>query len=131
MSAPSDSSDALTSSQRAAYTAARDEVLTRWGGLEAYCLGMFRAGLAYSTPGASPADEVLPSAEDALQKALSYADGSTSDYWNQMIESTDGETRIAGLAHVAVADAAKAQAWSSLAVALFAKESRRTPGGES
>lgn len=67
--------------------------------------------------------ETPRTADEALERAVEYADGRRSDGWNQMIESTEGGAeRSAGMASVATEDAAKAFAWASVSIAMRAKE---------
>lgn len=61
--------------------------------------------------------------DEALERAIEYADGSRSDGWNQMITATEGGLeRSIGIASVAAEDAAKAFAWSAVSMAMRARE---------
>lgn len=64
-------------------------------------------------------------ADEALSRAIEYADGRRSDLWNTAVGMSDaGPERIAALAASELADGGKALAWAAVSIALRDRENR-------
>lgn len=65
-------------------------------------------------------------ADEALERAIAYADGSVSDLHNLACEfSEGGSDRLVALGAAYQADAAKAAAWAAVSIALRDREASR------